>query len=162
MPNDDITYFLRSSPKRVVMGNQERSKQPDNFPTHSPENCTKLMDSAQPFPRPCGVAARPCSCLTAWRTCRPHEGPSGGEVRGTLSLPCLQVLSWKFQPGRMSSAFTNTACGHRGGYSKEGKWACSGDPHAGDPISVDGSSSATLLLVPSLTSHPVHAHVLTI
>lgn len=65
------------------------------------------------------MAARPCSCLTAWRTCRPHEGPSGGQVRGTLSLPCLQVLSWKFQPGGMPSAFTNTACGHRGATAKK-------------------------------------------
>lgn len=77
-PNDDITYSLGPSPKRVVMGNQERSKQPDNFPPRSPETCTKLMDPAQPFPRPCRVAARPCGCLTAWRTSRLHEGPSGG------------------------------------------------------------------------------------
>lgn len=169
MSNDGITYFLGSSPKRVVLGNQERSKQPDNPPymlsrdLHQANGLTSAL-----FPRPCGVAARPCSCLTAWRTRQPHEAPSGGQVRRTLSLLCLQLLSWKFQPGGMFPAFINAACGPalclaQRGYSKEGKGACLGDPHAGDPIAVDGCTLATPLLVPSLwLSILSTTHVLTI
>lgn len=67
-----------------------------------------------------------------------------------MSLPCLQVLPWKFQPGGMSPVLINAACGSSlcqawRGYSKEGEEACSGAP-----ISVDGCTLARPLLVSSL------------